>query len=284
MSGLGRDFRKPRFWQRFTVHAFSAVGACAILLEIRGWIFGNQFAPTGWALSVPLILIAGLYGLYRSWPRPIRHQLSTPNTLIKIVPGDLLASSTDLVIGMTDTFDTSTPHVIAEGSVQAQMAARLFGNDIAELDIQIAQALEGQTIVDTIAKQGKTDKYGLGSVATLTSAGRKLYLLAYTEMNEENNALSSPDGLWKSLHSLWRTIAASGNGRAVSIPVIGQGQSRLSQFIPAQDAIRFTLLSFIFASRQSRVCEELTIVVRQTEYDKLDHLELQAFLKSLQPS
>lgn len=44
--------------------------------------------------------------------------------------------------------------------------------------------------------------------------------------------------------------------------VIGGGQARLSSVMPAQDAIRFTLLSFMFASRKNRICDELRIVVR----------------------
>ncbi len=61
----------------------------------------------------------------------------------------------------------------------------------------------------------------------------------------------------------------------------GHGQARLSSVLPAQDAIRFTLLSFMFASRNSKVCDELRIVVRSDDYRKLDGLELQSFLSSL---
>ncbi|WP_408735220.1 macro domain-containing protein [Acetobacter pasteurianus] len=54
----------------------------------------------------------------------------------------------------------------------------------------------------------------------------------------------------------------SGKGGSVSMAVIGGGQARLSSVMPAQDAIRFTLLSFMFASRKNRICDELRIVVR----------------------
>jgi hypothetical protein len=79
-------------------------------------------------------------------------------------------------------------------------------------------------------------------------------------------------------------VSRRGNGGTISIPVIGGGQARLSSVLPAQDAIRFTLLSFIFASRHSKVCDELRIVVRPDDYRKLDRLELQSFLSSLRSS
>ncbi|MCF7534622.1 hypothetical protein [Pseudomonas petrae] len=62
------------------------------------------------------------------------------------------------------------------------------------------------------------------------------------------------------------------------------GQAPLSSVLPAQDAIRFTVLSFMFASRNSKVCDELRIVVRPDDYRKLDRLELQSFLSSLRSS
>ncbi|ASX03433.1 macro domain-containing protein [Mycobacterium intracellulare] len=68
------------------------------------------------------------------------------------------------------------------------------------------------------------------------------------------------------------------------MPVVGGGMSRMSSIVPTQDSLRFTILSFMFASRRQRVCEELRIVLRPEDYDKLDRLELQAFLTSLKPS
>lgn len=86
------------------------------------------------------------------------------------------------------------------------------------------------------------------------------------------------------LDTLWREISVQANGGRVSIPVIGGGQSRLSQILPAQDSIRFTALSFILASRREKVCDELAIVVQPKEFEKLDRMEIQSFLRSLRPS
>jgi hypothetical protein len=103
-------------------------------------------------------------------------------------------------------------------------------------------------------------------------------------MDAHNTTHSTPDKVWKSLLSLWDEISKKGNGGTVSVPVIGGGQARLSNILPAQDAIRFILLSFIFASRAEKVCDELRIVVRPEDYRKLDRLELQSFLSSLRSS
>ncbi|MGQ9411416.1 macro domain-containing protein [Mycolicibacterium gilvum] len=89
---------------------------------------------------------------------------------------------------------------------------------------------------------------------------------------------------WISLNRLWVAIARSSNGRTVCMPVIGGGMSRMSSIVPTQDSLRFTILSFMFASRKNLVCSELRIVMRPEDYEKLDRLELQSFLTSLKPS
>ena len=70
------------------------------------------------------------------------------------------------------------------------------------------------------------------------------------------------DGIWRSLDSLWKAVTAEANGGRVCIPVIGGGQSRLSQILPAQDSIRFIAMSFMLASRNEKICDELVIVAR----------------------
>ena len=100
-------------------------------------------------------------------------------------------------------------------------------------------------------------------------------------MDRANKAHATADGLWRSLANLWSAVRDDSNGAPICIPVIGGGQSGLSPVLPAEDAIRFTILSFIIASRENFVCSELRIVALPELYERLNHLELQAFLSSL---
>jgi hypothetical protein len=63
---------------------------------------------------------------------------------------------------------------------------------------------------------------------------------------------------------------------------VDTGLANLSSTLPAMDAIRFQVLSFMLASRRERVCDGLTIVVRPAQYEALDHAVLHDFLKSLE--
>lgn len=283
MYDLVHDLQTWRFWRCFLIHAFSAVGVLAVLLETTNFILG-RLPVAGWSLAITIPVISIGYGLVRAWPRPIRQAYNSPNTTIEIVKGDLFSQECNIVIGTCDTFDTSVPNVIAKDSVQGQALESLYGGDTALLDRELAAALQGKVVERTIQKSGKTEKYGVGTVANLRTGPHRLYFLAYSEMDEDNQAQSTPDGIWRSLTSLWEEVSRTSNGTAVAIPVIGGGQSRLSQVMPAQDSIRFIVMSFMFASRTKKVCDELRIVVHPRDFDRLDRLELQAFLSSMRPS
>ncbi|GAC55809.1 hypothetical protein GOAMI_83_00020, partial [Gordonia amicalis NBRC 100051 = JCM 11271] len=238
----------------------------------------------GWPLVILIAITSIGYGLIRAWPRPISQQYNSPNMRIEIVKGDLFVQDCNIVVGTCDTFDTLAPNIIAKSSIQGQALERLYGGDLQKLDLDLASALQGSAVRGSIQKPGKTDKYGVGAVATLRHGSHRLYFLAYSEMDTNNEAQSTPDAIWRSLASLWDEVSRTANGTPVAIPVIGGGQSRLSQVIPAQDSIRFIVMSFVFASRTQKVCDELRIVVRPNDFDRLDRLELQAFLSSLRPS
>jgi hypothetical protein len=194
-------------------------------------------------------MVSLAYGGVRSLPAPVGQDYETPNIRVGVVEGDLLQRSGHLVIGMTTTFDTRTPHIISASSLQGQFLHRVYADDVAEFDRGLDQALSATAPVGTIEKPGKRVRYPLGTVAVLHHGAPSYFCLAYCEMNAANEARTTVDGIWDSLDSLWRAVSVHANGGTVSVPVIGGGQARLSQVLPAQDAIRFVILSFVLTSR-----------------------------------
>lgn len=211
-------------------------------------------------------------------------EFSTPKTRIKIVKGDILKQDGHLVVGVCDTFDTETPNIISGNSLLGQTIYKLYGGDTKHFDGLIDEALAGKSPLNEICKVGKTKKYELGTVAVVRHNPRLIFLLAYCEMNECNQAFGTVDAVWKSLSALWDAQSKHGNHSTISVPVIGGGLAKMSSQLPAQDAIRLIALSFMFASRKHKVSDELRIVVQPADYDRLDRMELQSFLSSLRPS
>ena len=273
------DLKRWRFWRRFITNAFAAIGVMSALAGIISLFVGTLSASVSWLVWVCLA-IAVAFGAWRAWPRPIQASFNSPNTVIRVVRGDLFEQDTHLVIGTCDTFDTRAPY-IAANSVQGLYLTRQYRGDADSLDTALAQHLVQHPIVETVAKAGNTSRYEVGTVVPLEALGARHFFVAYTRMDKDNKAHATADELWKSLANLWASIRRHSNGEPVSIPVLGGGQSGLSPVLPAEDAIRFIALSFIVAARNTPVCAELRIVALPSLYDRLNHFELQAFLSGL---
>lgn len=265
-------------------HTFALFGALA---AVGGGIV--IFWPTAfdgkWWVAVLGLAASVVYGVCRAWPRPIQTHFKSLSTTVRVVRGDLFdQGDAHLVVGVSDTFDTASPH-IASASVQGQFLQRVYGNDGAKLDADIEDELSGVATIGVIdGKKGKAQRYPLGTTVALRANARRYFLLAYTLMDSNSTASTTTDGVWNSLSELWKTVRRESNGSRVCIPMIGGGQSKLAPFLPAMDSVRFIALSYILATRTARVCEELCIVAPPKEFDALDHLEIQAFLNSLRPS
>ena len=125
---------KWRFWGRFLVHSFAAVGAIATVLVVINELFPKELTFRGLLWGLAILGVSAIYGLTQSWPRPIEQSYSSPNTAIRIAQGDIFNQAGHLVVGLRDTFDTQPPNIIARDSLQAQALDRIFGGDIPELD------------------------------------------------------------------------------------------------------------------------------------------------------
>lgn len=281
---ITRDLRNKRFWRGLTIHGLAALGTLSAALGLY-----DLFSPGILnKINLPEILLVPLtalvYAGWKSWPYPVEQHYTTPDTKIRLVTGDLFEQNASLVIGMCDTFDIETPHIIAKSSVQGQFLDRIYHNDISALRTDLERALSHKQIVDYVEKPGNKDRYAPGTVATITHQRTHYFCVAYTEMDKNNKASSSMGALWEALENLWDEVRIRSNGETVAAPIIGLGQSGMSTVLPIQDAIRFLILSFMFASRKSRVCEELLIIVRPQDEKRIDMLEIQEFLRSLRQS
>lgn len=284
MAPFLRDIQTARFWKILATQAFALFGVLAAVGGVVALFNPNFFTSNAW-MGWGGILAALVYGIARAWPRPIATQYQSPTTKISLLRGNLFDQhEAHLIIGASDTFDTAPPHIDPR-SVQGQFLHRIYGGDLPKLDSDITDELASVATVGSIpGKQGKTDRYQLGTTVTLRENARRFFLVAYTRMNHKSSASSTTDGVWNSLSELWKVVRAESNGGTVCIPMIGGGQSKLSSVLPSADSVRFIALSFMLASRAQKVCDELVIVAPTNEYDILDYLEIQAFLNSLRPS
>ena len=278
-----RSVRTVRLW---ITTVLGALGLLAGVIGLVAALFPHAAEPRRWWYLSLVLLLSVAYGTARAWPRQrySRH-FPVPDTQISIVVGDLFEQDTHIVIGMSDTFDTETPDIISPYSIQGQFLTRVYENDLKRLDNELELALQGKSSVKSETrknkKKGKLKRYAIGTVVTLGSAHHYYFCVAYSEMSNSNVAQSSISDLWLSLLDVWDVIRARGQRQPVSMPIVGSELARVSNLVSRANLVRLIILSFLTASREDVVTNELRIVVYPKDAKRLDLRELADFLEAL---
>jgi hypothetical protein len=216
----------------------------------------------------------------------VTYRFQHPDMTVTVRIGDLFDEDAHLVVGFTDTFDTSVvdDRIISRTALQGQLVQRCYGGDHRSLDRELALALARHTPVGVEKRDakrwGKLTRYPIGTVAVLGRPERHTFAVAYSRMGNDLVPRSSVHDLWLSLSSLWDAVYEHGQRAPVAMPVVGSGAARIDQLGP-QSLVEMILLSFVARSREIQFCRELRIVIRPVDLRSFDLPELAAFLRRL---
>lgn len=280
-------FTSQRGWRLFGLHTLAAFGLLSAALQLVSAIW----APIGgfpypWLIAAGVIAVSLAFGLVRAWPRQqISRQFVRPDMTVRVVVGDLFDQEAHLVVGASDTFDTDTTDdvVINSDSVLGQYLDRIYGGDRGRLEQELIAALhdvEPEATEPLEAKVGKSQRYPLGTVAVLGPTTRRTFAVVYTRMGNDLIARGTVDDLWRGLGAVWNAMHRYGQRGTIAIPLIGSEFARVS-CLDRESLLKMILLSFVARSRQDPVCRELVVVVRPADADKINMLEVAAYLRTL---
>ncbi|MFD8428092.1 macro domain-containing protein [Streptomyces coelicoflavus] len=234
-----------------------------------------------------VIALSGLWAIWRSMPRySAERQFKQSAFSVVVRVGDLFAERADLVVGFTDTFDTSIERgdIVSPRSVQGQLLSKVFRGDVATLDSSLLASLRDAPTVavesESSKPRGKRARYPIGAVAAIAHEGRRYYCVAYSRLGNDLVAKSSVDYLWRGLGNLWTAVAAHGHLDPVAIPIIGSDLAKVSS-LGREGLLKMILLSFVAESRVNLISRQLTVVIAPGDADDVNMLEVQAFLDTL---
>ncbi|HAT9591197.1 TPA: hypothetical protein JBD08_12470 [Legionella pneumophila subsp. pneumophila] len=262
---------------------WKCVGAISIATGLIAAMYPDLFSPKGWVYLLVISVIAILYASYNAWPRNCYTiHYSHPDTSISILIGDLFKQDGHLVIGMSDTFDTEVPIIIKKNSIQGQFLEKIFNNDVSLLDKELKQALNGidikEIVSDNNKKKGKNKRYPIGTVAALGKGNTFYFCVAYSHMDSNNCAQSSPCDLWNSLDNLWDAIRVHGQQEQVSIAVVGSDLARLTNRLSRDELIKFIILSYLSASRHRPITKRLQIIIHPKDINNTNIVSLAEYV------
>ena len=207
----------------------------------------------------------------------LRHTVSGQSVDVVVVRGDLFdQADANLVVGFTDTFDTSTDLdvVISRDSVQGQLVDRLFDGQRRQLDERLRQGLKA---VPTVGRErvqdkprGRRTRYPMGTTVAVPVDGRRVFATAYSRLGNDLVARSDAGGLRLSLMKLWAAVALHGQYRPVAIPLIGSGLARVVELDRGRLAALIAETFVRSCAGNVAIAPELRIVIRPDELTRTD--------------
>ncbi|KGN67552.1 macro domain-containing protein [Porphyromonas sp. COT-108 OH1349] len=237
----------------------------------------------GWWLFGVSILIT----LIKRRPRlKFKYFIRDKDVHVNIVIGDLLAmNNKDIVIPTNVHFITEiSDKLISENSVQGQFTKKYFTSH-AHLDADIVNNLRETKYTDENPPYfGKDKQYPLGTVAKLPIKKNNKttfwsYLFALAKLNEHGVCQSNIAEFQKTLPLLWDYIQTKGELSDIAMPILGSGFCRIDS--SREDLFKEILLSFLAATRNSKFCKSLTIVIyyRDVSETNIDLESIKEFTK-----
>jgi hypothetical protein len=214
-----------------------------------------------------------------------RHDFTDSGTAVAITTGDLFAQeSANLVVGFTDTFDTTVDHDLINGTecVQRQLVRRLYGDDRGQLDRDLRSALRHvapEHVENRSAKRlGKLTRYPVGTVAAVHHAERRIFAVASSRMGNDLVVHASLPDLLRGLAGLWDTICLHGRLKPVAIPLADWGLAR-SYGVSDEGLLAIIIESFVARSRVQFICPELRVVIGPSSLQKVSTLNVARFVR-----
>ncbi|MFF7370702.1 macro domain-containing protein [Streptomyces tricolor] len=215
----------------------------------------------------------------------LRHTLRGLRVDVVVLRGDLFdQEDANLVVGFSDTFDTSTDDVvISRESVQGQLVDRLFDGRHRLLDAALRRGLKDVTPLATESvrakRRGRRTRYPIGTAVAVPVGKRRVFALAYSRLGNDLRARSAPADLRLSLERLWPSVALHGLFKPVAIPLIGAGLSRLVELDRTQLLLLIVETFTRSLDQDPAVCPELRVVIRADELERTDLSAVEALLR-----
>ncbi|KAB2940914.1 MAG: DUF6430 domain-containing protein [Hyphomicrobium sp.] len=247
-------------------------GAIWLVIEatsfFSAWV--RQYTESNTRLLLAALVVAACAALWRARAPvavvlPLRHS----NTQVEVRFGDLFAIRGDhLAIPVNDGFDGALGDTVDRKSVHGQFVQKFYRGSQREFEAACDARLSKAEGVPS-GRKGRRLAYVIGTTAALPLEGRKAFLFALSKTDAQTlKASADVPIMWRALDGLWKCVRIHSNGHAVSLPLVGAGQSGVG--IEPKHLLRLILLSILVATREGEVCKRISVVLHPDMFEKID--------------
>lgn len=206
--------------------------------------------------------------------------LKIKNTKFTIETGNLLSSENDAlkVIPFNEYFDTVVDNnIISQNTLHGKFINEFYNHSqIAILDQEIANKLQGQGAVNTSRVVGKKIRYPLG---TIVEVSHGYALLSFSKFNSKNEANLTREEFFDCLLSMWKNIKRINSNRAIILPMMGAGILRINNgALSKQEILETIIYSYLISGFNSN--NEIKILIDEKSRKDVDLYKLSVQYKA----
>lgn len=235
-------------------------------------VFHANLLEGEWRLFVTFLGASILGGLLLGIRRKVSVTYKNGLT-IKIVKGNLLDESNAIYVAFADSFGVSSSDHIAQTSLQGQYLRSYWHGE----ELALREAIEK----GRLCSHGANQPHVVGCVSQVISPnGRRAYCVAQSSMDDEYKAKATTFDLVTALEKFYAAVNQKENQGVISIPIIGQGLSRVSGITPGM-AIELIALTAFTQTAEGKFTSEIRIIAQPEQYRELNLREIDLFLRSL---
>lgn len=198
-------------------------------------------------IYIGFLAINFFIALKLSWPKTKLTIKVNNKVKINIFYGDLFQQKDNIVIPVNEYFDTIVNEsIISSRTIHGQFVRNIFGGNEKELDGKIKKELKDKQIISVNNHRpiGRIEKYQLGTVISVPKNNQSFFLVAVSRFNEFNKAECFNLEYQNVIHSLLDYLHINSQGKEVSIPLIGSGQSGIN--MNKQKLLEYLIFSIQF--------------------------------------
>lgn len=250
-------------------HVFTSFSMMFTVVKALAHFFPAYKFEGSTHLSI-LIVVSVLYGLNKIWkPSCVEIKVSTCNTVIEIVFGDLFKQDGIRVIAVNEFFDSKLGKPVSDRSLHGIFLKKCFGGHPEAFDAQVSTELTRVHSTHVPKVDGKEMCYSIGTTALITVNTDKYIVFAFAKTEPNTcKAYSDVELMWKSLHALWQRTRIEAGGHPVNLPLVGSGLSGLG--LPTRDLLNLLLLSAITETKARQITQTIRVVLHQSRFKDID--------------
>lgn len=222
-------------------------------------------------LASVLVISAIGFGIRVYERRRVEFDLPTTGSRLVLKYCDLRTQPGDILIGVNECFDVALGRRVSRDSLHGQFIHHVYNGDSSRLKTDLDKALQDIAPLDGAWADGSA-RYPLGTTAVIHRGNANIYLVAIARSDVETGKASSTVALlWNSLQEAFLRVIAEGDGRPLSLPLIGNGRSSVN--LPPQHLLRVVTLAIVDSARKSHM-PNVTIALHDDCFERLDLMEI----------